>query len=192
MAQGKGGKGAKAATLPAPAQQPLAPIQANAGKSIEEMYQKKTQLEHIILRPDTYIGSTERQPFCIWVHNGQKMEYKSVSYPPGLYKIFDEILVNAADNKVRDATMDTIKVDVDTVSCGCGLAAELPHPEEGLHPTTPAPEGSSVSHMIRQPRSGPLQALCPSLRCNYTPYIGARYAPYQWEYVPVAVCRLEC
>ena len=29
-------------------------------KTIEERYQKKTQLEHILLRPDTYIGSTER------------------------------------------------------------------------------------------------------------------------------------
>ena len=31
------------------------------GKSIEDIYQKKTQLEHILLRPDTYIGSTEKQ-----------------------------------------------------------------------------------------------------------------------------------
>ena len=28
---------------------------------IEHVYQKKTQLEHILLRPDTYIGSVE---FC--------------------------------------------------------------------------------------------------------------------------------
>lgn len=27
--------------------------------SIEEVYQKKSQLEHILLRPDTYIGSVE-------------------------------------------------------------------------------------------------------------------------------------
>lgn len=27
--------------------------------SIEEIYQKKSQLEHILLRPDTYIGSIE-------------------------------------------------------------------------------------------------------------------------------------
>jgi len=32
---------------------------------------------------------------------------------PGLYKIFDEILVNAADNKQRDPKMNTIKVDID-------------------------------------------------------------------------------
>lgn len=27
--------------------------------SIERIYQKKSQLEHILLRPDTYIGSVE-------------------------------------------------------------------------------------------------------------------------------------
>jgi DNA topoisomerase-2 len=27
--------------------------------SVERIYQKKTQLEHILLRPDTYIGSIE-------------------------------------------------------------------------------------------------------------------------------------
>lgn len=27
--------------------------------SVERVYQKKTQLEHILLRPDTYIGSVE-------------------------------------------------------------------------------------------------------------------------------------
>ncbi|GLI60786.1 hypothetical protein VaNZ11_003019 [Volvox africanus] len=133
--KGKGGKTAKA-------QQPLGPSNAtatNGGKTIEEMYQKKTQLEHIILRPDTYIGSTERQPNTIWVHNGQKMELKTVHYPPGLYKIFDEILVNAADNKVRDPTMDTIKVDIDPASniiCvwnnGKGIPVEV-HKEERVY-----------------------------------------------------------
>lgn len=32
---------------------------------------------------------------------------------PGLYKIFDEILVNAADNKQRDASMDRLEVSID-------------------------------------------------------------------------------
>lgn len=36
--------------------------------------------------------------------------HRSITYNPGLYKIFDEILVNAADNKQRDNSMDTIKV----------------------------------------------------------------------------------
>ena len=39
--------------------------------SIERIYQKKTQLEHILLRPDTYIGSvelvTQVKPSCCWM-----------------------------------------------------------------------------------------------------------------------------
>lgn len=33
----------------------------NKKKTVEETYQKLTQLEHVLLRPDTYIGSTEFQ-----------------------------------------------------------------------------------------------------------------------------------
>lgn len=84
-------------------------------KAIEDIYQKKTQLEHILLRPDTYIGSTEKQEQKLWIHDGVSMQQKEVSFVPGLYKIFDEILVNAADNKVRDPTMDTMKVTIDAV-----------------------------------------------------------------------------
>merc|ERR1712202_3768 len=35
-----------------------------------------------------------------------------MGYVPGLYKIFDEILVNAADNKQRDKNMSRIKIDI--------------------------------------------------------------------------------
>lgn len=41
------------------------------------------------------------------------MEYRSVTFVPGLYKIFDEILVNAADQKQRDPNMKHMKVFVD-------------------------------------------------------------------------------
>jgi hypothetical protein len=44
------------------------------------------------------------------------MVERECEYVPGLYKIFDEILVNAADNKQRDPRMDTIKVDIDVDS----------------------------------------------------------------------------
>lgn len=37
---------------------PNAPKKAR--ESIERVYQKKTQKEHILLRPDTYIGSVEK------------------------------------------------------------------------------------------------------------------------------------
>ena len=58
--------------------------------SIEEVYQKKTQLEHILLRPDTYIGSVEMYQQELWVYDREteKIVFKRVSYVPGLYKIF--------------------------------------------------------------------------------------------------------
>lgn len=51
----------------------------------------------------------------MWVYNTEadSMESREVSYVPGLYKIFDEILVNAADNKQRDKNMDAMKITID-------------------------------------------------------------------------------
>lgn len=46
-ANGEGGKGE------------LAKKEGSKKMSVERVYQKKTQLEHILLRPDTYIGSVE-------------------------------------------------------------------------------------------------------------------------------------
>jgi DNA topoisomerase-2 len=35
----------------------------------------------------------------VWVVNeANKLEFRQINYVPGLYKIFDEILVNASDN----------------------------------------------------------------------------------------------
>ena len=95
--------------------QPSATTNVQQGRAIEEVYQKKSQLEHILLRPDTYIGSTERKEDRLWVHDGEQLVQQDITYAPGLYKIFDEILVNAADNKVRDPRMDTLKVDISAV-----------------------------------------------------------------------------
>ncbi|KAM4691900.1 LOW QUALITY PROTEIN: DNA topoisomerase 2-alpha [Rhinophrynus dorsalis] len=82
--------------------------------SVERIYQKKTQLEHILLRPDTYIGSVEPLTQQMWVFDEEEgLNCRDVTFVPGLYKIFDEILVNAADNKQRDATMSCIKINID-------------------------------------------------------------------------------
>jgi len=88
-------------------------------REVEKIYQKKSPLEHVLLRPDTYIGTTESETDKIWVvtGNGQdqpfKMQLRDVTYVPGLYKIFDEILVNAADNKQRDPNMSELRVNID-------------------------------------------------------------------------------
>ncbi|KAI8140715.1 DNA topoisomerase [Fennellomyces sp. T-0311] len=81
-------------------------------RTVEEIYKKKTQLEHILLRPDTYIGSVEADEQEMWVFDTDEdlIKRKKIKYVPGLYKIVDEILVNAADNKIRDPSMTQIKV----------------------------------------------------------------------------------
>ena len=83
--------------------------------TIEEQYQKLTQYEHILKRPDSYIGSIEFQKERLWVYNSEteKLEFREIKYVPGLFKIFDEILVNAADNYQNDKTMKYIKVTID-------------------------------------------------------------------------------
>lgn len=76
-------------------------------KTIEEIYQKKTQLEHILLRPDTYVGSIEAEEQEMWIFDNEEsiIKKKKIKYVPGLYKIVDEILVNAADNKVKTTNL---------------------------------------------------------------------------------------
>lgn len=70
-------------------------------KSIEDTYKKKTQLEHIIDIPDTYIGSIEKSENDMWIYDDNNIVKKTIEYTPGLFKIFDEIIVNAIDHWVR-------------------------------------------------------------------------------------------
>ena len=66
-------------------------------------YKKHTHREHILELPDTYIGSIDTTVENRWIWNAEKncMEYRSVRFCPGFLKIFDEILVNALDHRVR-------------------------------------------------------------------------------------------
>jgi DNA topoisomerase-2 len=70
---------------------------------IEKTYQKKSQLEHILLRPDTYIGSVEplTQEMWIWDFETEKMKKKEITFVPGLYKIYDEILGKFSKTKKK-------------------------------------------------------------------------------------------
>ncbi|AAS53089.1 AER410Wp [Eremothecium gossypii ATCC 10895] len=110
-------------------------------KNASETYQKITQLEHILKRPDTYIGSVEMQDFHMWVHDAEMdcMVEKQVNIVPGLFKIFDEIIVNAADNKVRDPSMKKIEVVInreenyiEVKNDGNGIPIEV-HAKEGIY-----------------------------------------------------------
>ena len=60
-------------------------------------------MQHVLVRPDSYIGSVEKitGPMWVWDSEYKRMAQREITYVPGFFKIVDEILVNAADNKVR-------------------------------------------------------------------------------------------
>ena len=64
---------------------------------MSEQVQKITHVEHILKRPDSYVGPTAKVDENYYVLDGDKFVNRKVSYAPALLKIFDEILVNAID-----------------------------------------------------------------------------------------------
>lgn len=86
-------------------------------KTVEETFVKKTPLEHIIDLPDTYIGSVEKTDIDTWVYDddNDKVVFKNIQYIPGLYKIFDEVLVNAIDHHVRIEKDNKVTNKVNTI-----------------------------------------------------------------------------
>lgn len=67
--------------------------------------QKKTDKEHILDTPDMYIGPIESIDSDMWIMNEQdKIIRKNIEYIPGLFKLFDEAIVNCRDHVVRMRT----------------------------------------------------------------------------------------
>jgi DNA topoisomerase-2 len=76
---------------------------ASTDVNLANKYQKKTDIEHILSNPDTYIGSVEEVDTDLWILNetGDKIIEKNIKYIPGLFKLFDEGIVNCRDHVVR-------------------------------------------------------------------------------------------
>jgi DNA topoisomerase-2 len=114
---------------------------------LAKQYQQKTDKQHILDNPDTYIGSVEKVDAHMWVFDdsSQSIVLKDIEYVPGLYKLFDEGIVNARDhvvrmiqNKTADKKVvthiDTTISDDGTITItndGNGIDIEK-HPENGL------------------------------------------------------------
>jgi DNA topoisomerase-2 len=73
------------------------------GQNLAKQYQSKTDKQHVLDNPDTYIGSVEMVQDDMWVFDdaSQRIAQRRIQYVPGLYKLFDEGIVNARDHVVR-------------------------------------------------------------------------------------------
>ncbi len=68
---------------------------------LSQQYQSMTALEHILKKPDTYIGAIESDEMKGWTIENDGFKYKTITWTPGLYKCFDESIVNARDHVIR-------------------------------------------------------------------------------------------
>ena len=101
-------------------------------KDLSKNYQKKTQYEHIVDVPDTYIGSIEKiEKEVFLLNDDNKIVKKEIEFIPGLQRIFEEILLNAFDHQSRiNANCNTIKIDVSPTSVsvwnnGAGIPIQI-------------------------------------------------------------------
>lgn len=114
-------------------------------RTVEETYQMKSPREHILIRPDSYVGSLEPQEELMWVYDEERDIFveRLIVYSPALYKIVDEVLVNAADHKANFPDLVThfdIDIDVDNGSIsvkndGPGIIVEK-HVEHNMYVPT--------------------------------------------------------
>ena len=70
-------------------------------EDLKAIYKKKSDKEHILDNPDTYIGSIENVQQDMFIYNNDKIINKTINYNPGLFKLFDEAIVNCRDHYIR-------------------------------------------------------------------------------------------
>lgn len=105
-------------------------------------YVKMDQITHVLKRPDTYIGTTNKNTMPMYVCKDKDLNSfdivnREVTYSPGFIKIFDEILVNASDHAIRTNTVKYIKINItdEYISIendGDGIPIEI-HPIENVY-----------------------------------------------------------
>ncbi len=85
-------------------------------KKIEDKYKVLDHISHIILRPQTYIGSNKPHLSNRWIFEDGKMSQKEITFVPSFIKIFDEIITNSVDEHKRNSKLDKVEVIVDKKS----------------------------------------------------------------------------
>jgi len=111
-------------------------------------YQRKTDKQHVLDNPDTYIGSVEKVDADQWVFDeaSKKIILKPIEYVPGLYKLLDEGVVNCRDHVIRmiqstapdKKVVTSIEVDIEELTGKITLTNDgngidvAKHPEEDI------------------------------------------------------------
>ncbi len=82
-------------------------------KKIEDKYKKLDDIEHVILKPSMYIGSTKSHSTTKWLLNIDKFEKREVTYNPGFLKLIDEIVINSIDESKRpESKLNIVNINI--------------------------------------------------------------------------------
>jgi len=97
-----------------------------SSSDLATIYQIKSDKQHVLDNPDTYIGSVETVDSEQWVYDSAKQNFilKTIDYVPGLYKLLDEGVVNCRDHVIRmiqnksenKKMVSSIEVEIDQCS----------------------------------------------------------------------------
>jgi DNA topoisomerase-2 len=85
----------------------------NSDQTLFFNVEEKTDKQHILDNPDTYIGSVETVDAHLWIldESSEKIIEKNICFVPGLFKLFDEAIVNGRDHVVRMASKVAANVE---------------------------------------------------------------------------------
>ncbi|KAF1788387.1 C-terminal associated domain of TOPRIM [Phytophthora cactorum] len=88
--------------------------------NVADRYRHMTDVQHVLHRPDMYVGSCQKLSDDVFVADASapddkpRIVKKTIEYVPGLERIYEEALLNAFDHTVREGTRCTdISVTVD-------------------------------------------------------------------------------
>jgi hypothetical protein len=120
-------------TTAAAAAQPAAPEARGGARAAQ--YERKDPREHVLLRPGMYVGATTPQPVPpgTWIPEASGGATLAPAPPgsvwvPALVKVFDEVLVNAMDNRTRDGGMTRLSVELHFPAPGAGVGSSATAP----------------------------------------------------------------
>lgn len=109
-------------------------------KKIEEKYQELSEIEHCLLRPGMWIGSTkpEEKDMFVYRYNTGKFEETTLTYVPAMLKVVDEIISNSCDEYRRKDNLGLTKLEVtinkDTITvCDNGGIPVVKHKEAKIY-----------------------------------------------------------
>ena len=106
-------------------------------------YERLSHVEHILKRPDTYVGSLVPETGHYWVRDEDDFKLSELSVSPGLVKIFDEVLVNAIDQyslhpkKIRSISVAAKRGEIQVINWGVGIPIKT-------HPTEKGADGKPI------------------------------------------------